>query len=238
MLELNDRELGRIMVITNRRAKNIIARRKEDHIRLTVPTNFNPRRIPSLLQELRPRLLRIKPPAPVVFHEEDVISSLTFEARLVRDHYLKNIRLTLKEGELRIFVPEKMDLSRDEGQQAIRDAINGALRLEARRVLPAKTSFFARQHGITYRSVKIGSSRGRWGSCSTHKDINFSLFLMLLPERLIDYVVLHELAHTVEMNHSPRFWQLLEKMCGCDTEKLRRETKKFESDAYRFLAQK
>src|SRR5690606_2429540 len=131
MLELNDRELGRIMVITNRRAKNIIARRKEDHIRLTVPTNFNPRRIPSLLQELRPRLLRIKPPAPVVFHEEDVISSRTFEARLVRDHYLKNIRLTHKEGELRIFVPEKMDLSRDEGQQAIRDAINGALRLEA-----------------------------------------------------------------------------------------------------------
>jgi predicted metal-dependent hydrolase len=105
-------------------------------------------------------------------------------------------------------------------------------------VLPAKTAFFARQHGITYRSVKIGSSRGRWGSCSTHRDINFSLFLMLLPERLIDYVVLHELAHTVEMNHSPRFWQLLEKMCGCDTEKLRRETKKFESDAYRFLAQK
>ena len=95
MLELYDSELGRIMVITNRRAKNIIARRKEDHIRLTVPTNFNPRRIPSLLQELRPRLLRIKPPAPVVFHEEDVISSLTFEARLVSDHYLKNIRLTL-----------------------------------------------------------------------------------------------------------------------------------------------
>ena len=236
MLELNDRELGRIVVMPNRRAKNIIARRKENHIRLTVPHNFNPRRIPSLLEELRPRLMRIKPPLPVLFNEGDVIVSLTFEAKMVRDPFQKDIRLTLKEGELRIFVPEKLDINREDVQQSIREAIINVLRIEAKRVLPAKTAQFARQHGLTYQSVKIGSSRGRWGSCSTKKDINYSLFLMLLPEQLIDYVVLHELAHTVEMNHGDKFWQLLERMCGGNVKELRTKTKKFQSPGYRFLA--
>lgn len=236
MLELNDRELGKIVVMPNRRAKKIIARRKVDHIRLTVPHDFNPRRIPSLLEELRPRLMRIKPPLPILFKEEDVIGSLTFDAMLVRDPFQKDIRLALKEKQLRVFLPEKLDINREHVQQTIREAIINVLRIEAKRVLPAKTAQFARQHGLTYQSVKIGSSRGRWGSCSTKKDINYSLFLMLLPERLIDYVVLHELAHTVEMNHGDKFWQLLERMCGENVQELRTKTRKFQSPGYRFLA--
>ncbi len=238
MFEMNDRELGKIVVIPHRRAKKIIARRKADHIRLTVPHSFNPKRLLPLLEELRPRLLQLMPQPPVMCNEGTVIRSLTFEARLIRDPFQKSLRRTLKEGKLSIIAPIGLDLTRKEVQQAIRGAINQVLRLEARRVLPAKTAFFARQHGLTYNSVKIGSSRGRWGSCSTRKDISYSLFLMLLPERLIDYVVLHELAHTVEMNHSDRFWQLLEQMCGCHTKELRYETKRYHSDSYRFLAEK
>ncbi len=239
MIELNDRELGRIVVMTNRRAKKIIARRKEDHIRLTVPVGFNPRRIPSLLQELHQRLLRLKPLPVKIFTEEDLISSLTFEARLLRDPYQKVMRLTLKEGQLRIFVPEKLDIRREEVQQTIREAITNVLRMEARRVLPLKTARFGKEHNLTYGKVRINGSRGRWGSCSNRKDINYSLFLMLLPERLIDYVVLHELAHTLEMNHSEHFWQLLDRMCaGRAGQELRRETKSFQSYGYRFLTGK
>lgn len=238
MMELNDRELGRIVVTPNRRAKNVIARRKEDHIRLTVPYGFNPKRIPFLLQELRPRLLRLKPPPAIRLTEEDMITSLTFEARLVRDPFQTTIRLTLKEGQLRIFVPDEMDITRDEVQQTIRRAITGVLRMEAKRVLPLKTALLAQKHHLTFGRVRISSSGTRWGSCSTRKNINYSLYLMLLPEQLIDYIVLHELAHTVEMNHCERFWQLLDGMCGGKAEELRRETKKFQSDGYRFLAGK
>ncbi len=173
-----------------------------------------------------------------MFREEDVITSLTFEARLLRDPFQEKLRLTLKERQLSLFLPEKLEITRGEVQQAIRSAITDVLRIEAKRILPEKTAFFARQHGLTYRNVKIGSSRGRWGSCSTHKDINYSLYLMLLPEHLIDYVVLHELAHTVEMNHSSNFWKLLHQMCGENTEIYRQETKKFKSDGYRFLTGK
>lgn len=238
MKELYDRELGRIVVVPNRRAKNIIARRKEGYIRLTVPYGFSPKGLPTIIENLRPRLVQIRPLPKAIFTEEDVITTLTFEARLVKDQYQKQICLTLKEGQLRIFIPEKLDITHAEVQQEIRAKIIDVLRLEAKRVLPAKTAFFAKQHGFTYHSVKIGSSRGRWGSCSTRKNINYSLFLMLLPEHLINYVVLHELAHTIEMNHSERFWLLLEKLCGENMQAMRQETRKFQSFGYRFLAEK
>ena len=68
------------------------------------------------------------------------------------------------------------------------------------------------QHNLPYKSVKINSSSGRWGSCSTRGNINLSYYLVLLPKHLIDYVLLHELAHTREMNHGKRFWALLDRM--------------------------
>lgn len=89
-----------------------------------------------------------------------------------------------------------------------------ALRNQARLILPQRLSELARQHGFSYARVAINSARTRWGSCSSRKHINLSLFLMMLPQHLSDYVLLHELCHTVEMNHGPRFWALMDKVTG------------------------
>ena len=64
----------------------------------------------------------------------------------------------------------------------------------------------AEQHGYDYKSVSIKQLKGRWGSCSEHKDIVLNCFLMELPWNLIDYVLLHELAHTRVMAHGAVFW--------------------------------
>jgi len=102
-----------------------------------------------------------------------------------------------------------------------------ALRRKAQAVLPARLAKLAELHGFQYSGVKIRKSRSRWGSCSTKKAINLSLYLMLLPEHLIDYVLLHELCHTVRMNHSPAFWALLDRCTQNKAKELRREIRKY-----------
>lgn len=98
-----------------------------------------------------------------------------------------------------------------------------ALRNQARLILPERLAELARQHGFSYARVSINSARTRWGSCSGRKSINLSLFLMVLPRRLSDYVLLHELCHTVEMNHGPRFWALMDKVTDGRAKALRAE---------------
>jgi len=113
--------------------------------------------------------------------------------------------------------------------------VRSVLRHEAKHVLPQKVAFWAKEFNLQFSQVKINKSTTRWGSCSLQKNVNLSLYLMLLPERLIDYVVLHELAHTVEMNHGEKFWELLSKLCGEDARAVSRSVRKFNSPAYNLI---
>jgi predicted metal-dependent hydrolase len=87
-----------------------------------------------------------------------------------------------------------------------------ALKREAERLLPPRLANLAAKHGKQYATVTIKQLKRRWGSCDSHQNIAFNLFLMELPWDFIDYVLLHELAHTIEMNHSSGFWQELTAM--------------------------
>jgi predicted metal-dependent hydrolase len=87
-----------------------------------------------------------------------------------------------------------------------------ALKREAERLLPPRLKSLAEKYGRTYSSVGVKQLKRRWGSCDSHQAITLNLFLMELPWDYIDYVLLHELAHTEEMNHGPAFWTLLKFM--------------------------
>ena len=86
-----------------------------------------------------------------------------------------------------------------------------ALAEKAAEVLPEKVSRFAQQLGVSYGRITIRSQRTRWGSCSAGGNLSFNCLLMLCPEPVQDYVVIHELCHRKEMNHSPAFWSEVEK---------------------------
>jgi predicted metal-dependent hydrolase len=97
-------------------------------------------------------------------------------------------------------------------QERATAAARRALKREAETLLPPRLKSLAEKHGRTYRSVSVKQLKRRWGSCDSHQNIVFNLYLMELPWEWIDYVLLHELAHTVEMNHGPGFWKLLTDM--------------------------
>jgi len=87
-----------------------------------------------------------------------------------------------------------------------------ALKREAERLLSPRLQSLAAKHGRKYASVGVKQLKRRWGSCDSHQAITLNLYLMELPWEYIDYVLLHELAHTVEMNHGPAFWCTLTAM--------------------------
>lgn len=81
---------------------------------------------------------------------------------------------------------------------------------QARRILAERAELFARQNGFQYKRIGITSARTRWGSCSAAGSLSFSWRLIQAPLEAVDYVVLHELVHTVHHDHSARFWKRLE----------------------------
>lgn len=83
---------------------------------------------------------------------------------------------------------------------------------QALRVIPERTAHFAGIIGVTYGRITIRNQKSRWGSCSGKGNLNFNCLLMLMPPEVLDYVVVHELCHRKEMNHSPRFWAEVSKI--------------------------
>lgn len=77
---------------------------------------------------------------------------------------------------------------------------------EAKAYLPQRVRYYAEKMSVSYGRITIRNQRTRWGSCSRKGNLNFNCLLMLMPEAVIDYVVVHELCHRIEMNHSKRFW--------------------------------
>jgi predicted metal-dependent hydrolase len=79
-------------------------------------------------------------------------------------------------------------------------------RARAREILEDRVTHFALRMGLACRSVRITEAKERWGSCSAAGNLNFAWRLVMAPPGVIDYVIVHELTHLVEMNHSRRFW--------------------------------
>ena len=76
----------------------------------------------------------------------------------------------------------------------------------ARDIIPKRCDYYSNIIGVDYRNITIRSQKTRWGSCSSRGNLNFNIALMLVPEEILDYVIIHKLCHRIEMNHSDAVW--------------------------------
>lgn len=101
------------------------------------------------------------------------------------------------------------------------------MKRSAQALIEKRAQHFARIYKLEYRRITVRNQKARWGSCSREGVLSFNYRLYFLPQSLLDYVVVHEICHLQEMNHSKRFWALVAKTCP-DHILLRRELRKRE----------
>lgn len=97
-------------------------------------------------------------------------------------------------------------------ENSLTDAELKELKAKAKLIIPERVAAFSKIIGVDYGRISIRCQKTRWGSCSSKGNLNFNCLLMLAPPEVVDYVVVHELCHRKEMNHSKAFWSEVEKV--------------------------
>lgn len=222
-----DEDFGQIIIRTRTTARNISMRTKPDGLHVTVPPRSLTSKVLEVIEEYRPRLLeKWKKATPQALNLGFRIDTPCFHLHLEQGKLSHFIVRTVEEG-ITIFCPPQADFSDKAIQDLLRNAIIRALKKKAEAYLPPLLKELAEHYGFTYKKVKITGSKSRWGSCSALGSINLSCYLMLLPPHLMDYVLLHELVHTKEMNHGSKFWEKLDELTEGRAKTLRAELRNF-----------
>lgn len=221
---LHDPEFGPIAIRRSKQARHIkLAISQRGEVRISMPPRAPLFLAKTILAEsrhqLRKHLSELLTNRVSLQHGDTIGKSHTlrvtygdsFSSRLVGTH----ITVTLPFG---------CDATRPAAQAHIKAAAIKALRVQAKAYLTRRLQALAIKHGFTYNAVRFSNAGTRWGSCSSSGTISLNIWLMQLPFELIDYVLVHELAHTVYMNHSVHFWHLVLR-CMPDYQKHKRALK-------------
>ena len=205
---IHDNELGKITIRRRTRSKHVTMRvAPAGSLRVAAPM-YTPlfimkRSITASKRDLKELLDRHRP--VLQYSDGDQIGKS--HSIMVRE----GLTTTVERDRLRIIatLAGGISIQSPEVQALLRPEIINALKREAKGYLPKRLKYLADQHGFTYERVRFSHASGRWGSCSSSGTISLNIALMKLPFELIDYVLIHELAHTMQMNHSDAFWKIV-----------------------------
>ena len=202
---------GKLVITCNPKARRIIMRARPDAIHMTIPSHATNADIERALDRCGERLLcRQKENTPVPFDKEFSINAPNFRLK-IEECGTEKTMVAGSNGTYTLYCPAGTDYTAAGTQQALRQCIKAAMKNCAGLLLPARLKTLAMEHGFKYCRCTVRDVHSRWGSCTSTGNISLNMHLVILPDRLIDYVLLHELCHTVEMNHSDRFWALLDR---------------------------
>jgi predicted metal-dependent hydrolase len=230
-------DFGEIHIVKSTRAGRIsISMKPFEPLKITLPVFVPYKRAEEFLRQkekwIQRNLEKIRKLEDQYTVFTEGMEFRTHEHQLdISRHPDENPRISVRNKKINVQLPETADINDPQIQEMIRWGIQAAWRKEAKRHLPERLGELSRKHNLPYNKVIIKNNKTRWGSCSQKNNINLSLHLMRLPEHLIDYILLHELVHTVHKNHSKRFWRELEKIHP-QARMADRELKEYRIDIY------
>lgn len=226
-MSIIDKEFGEVKVRRSKMARAVkISVSPSGSLRASIPYYAPEFSVKRLLQQNRDELRQI-------LHERNQKNLYTDGQLLGKSHTLlvrqtssSDIAVEIEDQYLVVSLPQKTQLESIEAQSAIREVVPKILRKQAKAYLPRRLEYLADQYGFVYDKVTLRHASTRWGSCSSSGTISLNIALMNLPHHLIDYVIIHELCHTRQMNHSSAFWEEVEKY-DPNYKKHRTEMKKY-----------
>jgi len=208
MPTIYDSEFGEIIVRKNRRSTNISLRVAPDgRLRVSAPTFTPLTAIKFFIKTSRKEIREI-----LSKHHQNQLYDKNMP--IGKSHSLviqpgTTTQVQTVGNKIVVQLAPGIEITDRKIQTEIRQAVIKSLRKEAKKYLPQRLQFLAKEHNFDHKSVRLTHASSRWGSCSSSGTISLNIALMKLPFELIDYVIIHELCHTKQMNHSTEFWQIV-----------------------------
>lgn len=228
MLLLQDKELGTIAVTVNVRSRHYVFRFKDGMLTCTSPSPYREKALRETLEELRPRLKALlqrggQKAQARLYTPQTRINAEDFRLHFEQKDGVQIARMEMDGDGIVCYYASPEALAGQGVQEWVTRSLEAFVRKRVKARLVPRLLNMAKERGLNVNNVRVSSAKGRWGSCSTKGSINLSLYLILLPHHLQDYVMQHELTHLIEMNHSPRFWARLDEVCAGKAKALRKE---------------
>jgi predicted metal-dependent hydrolase len=214
------REIGDISIRQSKRARYLsISIKPFKGVVVTVPFGVSYKSAARFVEEKREWILKnlekIKSieDKRLVFEESTLFQTKEHKL-LIKQSDKENSSVRIVNKTIHVSYAKNADVRSEEIQSVIHGGIVRAYRKEAKDYLPGRVKELANKFDFKYEQLRLKNIKSRWGSCSKRNNINLSIHLMKLPYHLIDYVILHELVHTIHKNHGPKFWKLLQQVIG------------------------
>jgi predicted metal-dependent hydrolase len=204
---IEDEEFGKIIVRRSARSRQVRLKVGPDGLlKASLPLYAPLLLVKKLIKSSRSQLRELMDQAST--HISFVDGMRIGKSHVLRVRSTKGALQVKRGGQhINVLLPEESTLDDADVIREIRKVMQAALRIEAKSYLPKRLSFLAEEYGFTYTQVRFSHASGRWGSCNSEGVISLNIALMKLPFELIDYVIIHELSHTLHLNHSEAFWQ-------------------------------
>ncbi len=237
---------GTVTIRRRHDARSIRIRIKTDGLLVSADYYTSDKQILKLIEQNREAILKeqqsLKSKKKLI-NEDFRLRNRYFSLSIRRDDAIKRLLFTIKAEssvmpyKFTMRCNSKADLTDEETQEHMLNAINKLIRNVANEPLRERTMQLAKEFGFEVNSVKTKIEKSKWGSCSSRKNINLSAYLIFLPEHIRDFVIIHELCHLKEMNHSSRFHDLVNKYTGGKEKEFEKELKKYSSNIFDYTAE-